>query len=147
MYCFELWRSPERQERLKKKGVTRAGAWESPHQYGLAIDIISVTDFWDLAPESWEYIGQMGKEVARKCGVKMEWLGDPKHGFYDPAHWQMENWKAYKTVIDAYQLETIDPYTGEISDKWETDAEFWHEIDNIVDELSVKPTPKKRARR
>lgn len=37
---FEGYRSPERQRSLGK-GVTKAGAWLSPHQFGLAVDFVA----------------------------------------------------------------------------------------------------------
>lgn len=35
---FEGLRDPERQAELRAKGQSKAGPWESPHQYGLAVD-------------------------------------------------------------------------------------------------------------
>lgn len=40
-YRFELFetvRSPERQDHVLRKGASKAGAWQSAHQYGLAAD-------------------------------------------------------------------------------------------------------------
>lgn len=39
---FETYRSPERQAHLARKRpkVTRAGPWQSMHQYGLAVDFV-----------------------------------------------------------------------------------------------------------
>ena len=72
-------------------GTTKARAWESPHNYGLAVDIIHGTKAWDLTRKQWEIVGHMGKEVAAQLGVKVVWGGDWK--FYDPAHWELANWR------------------------------------------------------
>lgn len=39
---FETYRSPMRQNELITKGVTKAGPYESAHQFGLAIDFVPV---------------------------------------------------------------------------------------------------------
>lgn len=97
MYPFELLRTPERQAKLYKQGRTKAMAGQSPHQYGCAVDIISCVKYWDLTPNQWEVIGAIGKEVARRLKIKVVWGGDWK--FYDPAHWEIENWRDYRQVI------------------------------------------------
>lgn len=99
---YELYRSNERQNELYAQGVTKARAGQSPHQYGLAVDLIHRTRGWDLTKAEWGIIGAHGKEVARKLGVKIEWGGD--WNFYDPAHWQLADWKVY-----AHELEPGTP--------------------------------------
>lgn len=56
---FEAYRSPQRQRHLLRsgKGVTNADAWQSPHQYGLAVDL--VLDIDGVNP--WETKGKYGK--------------------------------------------------------------------------------------
>jgi hypothetical protein len=101
-YVFELYRSPERQNRLKAQGVSKAAGGDSPHQYGCAVDLVSATDFWALTRRQWAVIGAIGKEVARRKKIKIEWGGDWE--FYDPAHWQIQSWRDYK---EAYQQARI----------------------------------------
>ncbi|TNE66278.1 MAG: hypothetical protein EP336_10400 [Rhodobacteraceae bacterium] len=93
-YAFEFKRSLQRQARLLKAGVTKARPGQSPHQYGLAVDLVSVTDHWGLTKKQWAVIGAIGKEVARKRGCDIEWGGD--WSFYDPAHWQLANWRSWE---------------------------------------------------
>lgn len=49
---FEGYRSPERQDELFRSpgSVTRARAWQSAHQYGLAVDYV----FWTGERWSWD---------------------------------------------------------------------------------------------
>lgn len=96
-YVFELYRSPQRQERLASSGVSKATGGNSPHQYGCAVDMVSATDFWALNRRQWSVIGAIGKEVARRKKIKIEWGGDWE--FYDPAHWQLEGWRDYKEAV------------------------------------------------
>ena len=49
----EHWRTPERQAQLLSKGVSKAGPWQSPHQYGLAVDIIHATLGWQVPERFW----------------------------------------------------------------------------------------------
>lgn len=103
MIATEFLRTPERQRELKRQGRSKAGPGQSPHQYGLAFDLVSATRYWDLTPRQWAVIGAIGKEVARKRKLPVEWGGDWPT-FWDPAHWQLAGWKAYKALIDAEDL-------------------------------------------
>ena len=47
-------RSAAEQKRLRAAGRSKAGPWESPHQYGLAVDIIHATRGWDVSDRFWE---------------------------------------------------------------------------------------------
>jgi hypothetical protein len=97
-YAFELMRTAERQKHLLRQKRSKAGPWESPHQYGCAVDLISYTRLWNITPQQWLVVGTIGKEIARKMGIKVVWGGDWK--FYDPAHWQLADWKEYKWMYD-----------------------------------------------
>lgn len=88
-HCFV--RSDAEQSALFQRGLTKARAGESPHNYGLAVDIVHGTKAWDLSHRQWEVVGHVGKEVAAQLGVKVEWGGDWR--FYDPAHWEIANWR------------------------------------------------------
>ncbi|HEX7639363.1 MAG TPA: M15 family metallopeptidase [Burkholderiaceae bacterium] len=88
MVLVEGYRSPQRQAALAALGpsVTRAGPFESYHQYGLAADcaflrdgriVISEKDAW--AMDAYEHYGQ----VARSLGLV--WGGD-WHGLRDLGH-------------------------------------------------------------
>lgn len=79
------------QKALYDKGVSKARGGESPHPWGLAADIIHSTRGWDLDRPSWDIVGHLGKEVADRLKIDIEWGGDWK--FYDPAHWEIKNWR------------------------------------------------------
>lgn len=99
MAFMEGWRSAGRQSELVSLGRSRAGPWQSPHQYGLAFDYVSATRGWNLHPREWACVGAIGKEVARRKKLPIEWGGDWE--FYDPAHWQIKGWREWKTLLDA----------------------------------------------
>lgn len=92
MFAPCVMRSRVEQQILYDRGFSKAKAGKSPHQHGMAVDIVHSTMAWDLpSRKCWELIGMMGKEVAASAGIKVEWGGDWK--FYDPAHWQLANWE------------------------------------------------------
>ncbi|QCS37273.1 hypothetical protein [Tortoise microvirus 78] len=94
MFASEVLRAPERQNELHKAGNSKAKAGQSPHQYGMAVDLVHGVKGWGLDPRSWKMIGHVGKELARQNGWRLTWGGDWK--FYDPAHWELANWKELK---------------------------------------------------
>ncbi|QCS37056.1 hypothetical protein [Tortoise microvirus 46] len=91
MFAHEYVRSAERQMKLRALGNSKARAGQSPHQYGMAVDIVHGVHGWNLDRKQWAVLGLIGKEVARRQDVKLTWGGDWK--FYDPAHWEIADWK------------------------------------------------------
>lgn len=93
-HCFH--RSDAEQRKLRKEGRTKAGAGQSPHNHGYAVDVVHYGRWWDLDEKEWAVVGLVGKEVARKLGLKVTWGGDWK--FYDPAHWELEEWRFFRST-------------------------------------------------
>nr|QJB21440.1 MAG: hypothetical protein [Microvirus sp.] len=92
MYAHSVWRTPEEQQARYVAGHSKAKAGQSPHQYGLAVDLIHGIRGWDMPDDSWRMIGHIGKEVAAQNGVPIVWGGDFK-SLYDPAHWELKGWR------------------------------------------------------
>lgn len=100
-YAHTYVRSYAEQDRLFALGRSKARAGQSPHNHGLAVDIVHFKRGWDLTRKEWDCVGLVGKEVARtgfyRPEVKkmlrpsMVWGGDWK--FWDPAHWELELWR------------------------------------------------------
>lgn len=86
------YRGEAEQNAAFANGVSRARYGSSPHNYGLAIDVIHLTRGWDLTRLEWSIMAAVFGEVARKRHIKIEWGGD--WSFYDPAHIQIANWRA-----------------------------------------------------
>lgn len=67
------------------------------HNCGCAVDLIHGTRGWNMSPDSWRMIGHMGREIIKAKGlglVSLAWGGD--WGFYDPAHWEVADWRKVK---------------------------------------------------
>ncbi|MBX8785568.1 M15 family metallopeptidase, partial [Ochrobactrum sp. GRS2] len=62
--------------------------------FGMAVDIIHGTKAYDLDRKAWSLLSHIGKEISVQAGIPVTWGGDWK--FYDPAHWELKNWKALR---------------------------------------------------
>lgn len=101
-------RTPEEQHKLfiQRPRVTKADAWQSIHNYGLAFDIVMLYDkdnngTFELA--SWE-VNKYWLQVVEYFKLKgWEWGGDWKN-FKDQPHFQKSfglNWQQMKAKIDS----------------------------------------------
>lgn len=117
-YVHTCWRDPADQQRLVDKGYSkvRSGA----HQRSCAVDIVSAIDHWDIPEELWHYVGTLGESVARGLHLgqgldgetlKIEWGG--RWSFYDPAHWQLSDWRKRPVATSDEQL-TLLPYSDKM---------------------------------
>lgn len=95
LYVHTCWRSPELQAKLQLEGhsTLRSGA----HQRSCAVDVLHPEWHWELPRDAWLYLGALGREVARMQGIKVRWGGDFK-SLWDPAHWELEDWRSYPIV-------------------------------------------------
>lgn len=92
MFASEMMRDRKRQDELFAQGRSSAPAGMSPHQYGLAVDIIHSKKGWKLTKREWEIYGHIGDEVAQMAGLKIE-SGKTWTKPWDPAHWQIIDWR------------------------------------------------------
>ena len=56
---FETWRSPEQQDNAFARGVSKARAFQSPHQFGLAVDFVPFINgnwTWQQPDAVWEVL-------------------------------------------------------------------------------------------
>lgn len=104
MFSHEIIRGLDRQMQLYNEGFSKAKPGSSAHQYGCADDLIHGVKAWDLSTEAWLLIGHIGKDVARQLGVPIVWGGDWKKPGqklgWDPAHWELANWREIKKAMD-----------------------------------------------
>lgn len=91
MFVHCAYRSPAEQTAAVKRGVSKAYPQAAPHCRGAAVDVIHSIFAWEMNKSEWDYIGKIGKEIADKMGIDIEWGGDWK--FYDPAHFELVGWR------------------------------------------------------
>lgn len=97
MYVHSARRTPAEQARLYAEGRSRI-AVKGAHTTGCAVDIVHAKFHWQLSREEWRYIGIVGKQVAHRIGLDVEWGGD--WSFFDPAHWELKGWRAAPVIRD-----------------------------------------------
>jgi peptidoglycan L-alanyl-D-glutamate endopeptidase CwlK len=81
---FETYRSPDDQNLVFRKGTSKARAFESPHQYGLAVDFVPFIDGvwrWDVPAATWG--GLHRRALAMGLTVPLAW---------DKPHIEHPNW-------------------------------------------------------
>lgn len=73
---FETYRSPEAQEQVYINGTSKARAWQSAHQYGLAVDYVPWDDTWSWdETHDWDWL----KQRARSLGLDVPIAWDKPH--------------------------------------------------------------------
>lgn len=96
VYPFETTRVPIRQNILYAQGrtlfpgpiITNAKAWESMHQYGLAIDSAFDADLTTVKVE-WTWDGNWRRFGEIMMGEGLEWFGAPGAAFPEAPHVQL----------------------------------------------------------
>lgn len=78
---FETWRTPERQNYLKKKGLSKLSGGYSKHQHGKAIDVVPIIK----GKPKWKGKGML--QVWKKIGI----IGK-KHNFIWGGDWRMRDY-------------------------------------------------------
>lgn len=96
--CYNIYRGEKEQNEAFNKGHSKARWGQSPHNFGLATDLIHATVGWGdnvtFPEEAWEAISVIAKEIARRQDLPVVWGGDWK--FWDPAHYELRDWKQAK---------------------------------------------------
>lgn len=81
---FEGWRSPQRQAEVVRTGNSQAQPWESPHQYGLALDLVPK----DASGWTWNVTASDKKAFRRAAEAE----GLSAHIKWDPLHVEARHW-------------------------------------------------------
>lgn len=102
---FETIRSPARQADLIKKGVSKAGPWQSPHQFGLAVDFVPYLTGVEAT--------DLGNRIGEKVLPGWSWHSSHDYAFlhqaaekfgldnsisWDPCHVQHPQWQLVRKL-------------------------------------------------
>lgn len=106
-YVHEAFRTREKQQAAFKRGNSRAQWPRAPHCQGAAVDIVHGIYHWNLTPAEWRLVGILGKDVLARLNASLpknerrnlKWGGDFET-FYDPAHWELKDWRNNVRVLD-----------------------------------------------
>lgn len=88
---FETYRSPEDQEHDFRRGTSKAHAFESAHQFGLAVDFVPFINgnwTWTVPDDVWNAL--VGKAAAHGLLVPIAW---------DRGHVEHPCWKGVQRSI------------------------------------------------
>lgn len=135
--AFEFVRSMEKQEYYYKTGRSKARAGRSAHNIGglglsAAVDVISTERAWDLTKKEWDILITIGYEVARKKKIKVV-NGSEFSKLYDPAHWELRDWRKWREAADYCAKNKIQLPEGS--------TDRWLKLD-YIDEINRKPNIK-----
>ena len=84
LMIVETYRTPDRQDKMKKRGRSRLGADQSKHQHGLAIDVVPVIKgkmVWHNR-KLWLKIGKLGEKRGLRWGGRWKNFVDYPHFEY-----------------------------------------------------------------
>lgn len=91
LYVHTARRTVQQQAELYREGRSKVEGPVAAHTVGAAVDIVHTAFHWEMSEAEWAYIGRLGKEIARRMNLSIEWGGD--WSWSDPAHWQLPNWR------------------------------------------------------
>ncbi|MEO0380671.1 MAG: M15 family metallopeptidase [Pseudomonadota bacterium] len=96
---YTHFRTPAEQAQKKREGLSRAGPWQSPHQYGEAVDIASANHpAWPPQHDPyWEALRDAVNVVEQELGVSLS--GGFDWG-WDYAHIELSDWRRQRYVAD-----------------------------------------------
>lgn len=101
LYVHSAFRTEAEQAALVAAGRSKAPYPRSAHNIGEAVDIVHGVYHWDLTPQEWALIHTLGRLALDRLNATLKqpdklhltW-GGTFEGFYDPAHWQIEGYRA-----------------------------------------------------
>jgi len=117
------YRTPEHQNRLynsrtpKGRRITNARAYQSPHNFYEAVDIVHKTKGWQASPAYWEALAQCVRVVSKEYGVPLT------HGHHwkmvDSAHIELSDWREVRKRQLRFGRGNYRPTTTELAERFE----------------------------
>lgn len=89
---FETYRTPQRQAIVAAQGNSKAQAFRSAHQFGLAVDFVPFVlgrgFTWDVPVDCWDHLRSRAGAAGMICDIP-----------WDRAHIEHPLWKELRTVM------------------------------------------------
>ena len=106
LYVHNALRYKSEQDDLVRRGVSRTKYPNSAHNIGEAVDIVHGLFHWEMSRQEWALLGVLGKLALERVNAQLPkdrklhltWGGDWK-SFWDPAHWEISDYKARTRVL------------------------------------------------
>ena len=140
------YRTPEHQNRLyntrtpKGKRVTYAKAYQSPHNFFEAVDIVHKGKGWDAPKEYWEALAQCVRVVSQEYNVALV------HGHHwkmvDSAHIELADWREVRKRQQRLQRPHWPPTKHELAERFEEVLPLvWRSKGKVVSPPDKRPSP------
>jgi hypothetical protein len=120
LYVHSAFRTRDQQNKLVEGGVSKARWPRSAHNIGEAVDIVHGVYHWNLTPQEWQFIAVLGRLALDRVNATLKksdklaltWGGPDGPGDkfgWDPAHWEVADYRARIREIDPGPKETRMP--------------------------------------
>lgn len=104
LYVHTALRDQNAQTAVLKAGNSKVAYPNSAHNIGEAVDIVHGVLHWQMNEQEWQLLGVLGRLALDRLNASLRkdrklhltWGGDWK--FYDPAHWEITDYRA-RTAI------------------------------------------------
>lgn len=108
LYVHCCLRDKAEQDRLVAAGHSRARYPQSAHNIAEAVDIVHGRYHWDMTRAEWDLLHVLGRLVLERVNAQLPdarklrivWGGGFK-SLYDPAHWEIEDFRARRRPLAA----------------------------------------------
>lgn len=116
LYAHSALRDKATQDALRKAGNSRLAYPHSAHNIGEAVDIVHGTLHWNMSRQEWSLIGVLGRlalerlnaSLKKERKLQLTWGGDWR-SFWDPAHWEIADYKARTRILPAMEPVRMTP--------------------------------------
>lgn len=117
------YRSPEDQERAFASKNSKARAWQSPHQFLEAVDIVHPSLGWNVSQDYWDTLYSCAKIVEDRFGVTFELGYD---WGWDLAHVELKDWRTVRDRLMDQQRRRKEPMRPP------TPKELWERFKEVL---------------
>lgn len=102
LYVHCALRNKAEQDAAFAAGHSKLRWPDGAHNWGAAVDIVHGVFHWDLTPQEWRFMEFLGRRAERRLNATLSkdrqlsfvWGGNWS-SLYDPAHWQVANYRTY----------------------------------------------------
>ena len=116
LYVHCALRDEATQTAVRKSGNSKVAYPNSAHNIGEAVDIVHGTLHWDMSKSEWSLLHVLGKlaldrvnaTLKRDNKLSLTWGGS--WSFYDPAHWEVSNYKQRTRRLPVVPAKRRTPY-------------------------------------
>lgn len=117
LYVHAALRGEAEQNALAAKGNSKLRYPSSAHNIGEAVDIVHGVFHWDMSEKEWEYLHALGRLALDRVNAhlrgpnKLDLAWGGNWSFYDPAHWEIRDYRQRLRRLPDVPITTATRYT------------------------------------